>query len=343
MNPKERVLAILNREPVDRIPVDIWYTTEVLESLYAHFGADNEPDLYKKMGIDKIPWFGAEYPETGGRTLWGTTSRRAHAGSSEYIEIDKPGLAGFETVESLKDYPYWPEPEKYNYDSMVEKAKTFSQDYVTLGPWVSFYEIYCQMRGLEQAMMDLALMPDYVNAVLDRIEHIQAEMLNTYLGRAADYIDMVFVSDDMGSQNGLLMSLAMWDNFIKPRMERFCKLIHSYGVRVFYHSDGACEQLIERLIETGIDVLNPIQHVCPGMEMAGLKEKYGDRIIFHGGVDTQDALPFGDRAKVRAETLDCLNTLGAGRKGFICCSCHNIQAGTPVENIVEMIETVKKS
>ena len=77
------------------------------------------------------------------------------------------------------------------------------------------------------------------------------------------------------------------------------------------------------------------------METDFLKKKYGDRVIFHGGIDNQYTLPFGSVEEVRGETLKCLETLGKGREGFICCSCHNIQAGTPVENILTMIETVK--
>jgi uroporphyrinogen decarboxylase len=77
------------------------------------------------------------------------------------------------------------------------------------------------------------------------------------------------------------------------------------------------------------------------MEMGELKNKYGNKVIFHGGVDNQHALPFGTVEEVRKETLNCLETLGKGREGFICCSCHNIQAGSPVENILAMIDTVK--
>jgi uroporphyrinogen decarboxylase len=132
-----------------------------------------------------------------------------------------------------------------------------------------------------------------------------------------------------------------WEYFLRPRMERWCRLIHSYGIKVFYHTDGASEKLIGPLIDCGIDVLNPIQHVCPGMETDSLKKKYGDKVIFHGGIDNQYTLPFGTAEEVRRETLNCLETLGKGREGFICCSCHNIQTGTPVGNILTMIETVK--
>ena len=121
------------------------------------------------------------------------------------------------------------------------------------------------------------------------------------------------------------------------------RLIHSFGKKVFYHTDGASEALIQPLIDCGIDVLNPIQHACPGMETARLKKKYGNRVIFHGGVDNQRVLPFGSPDDVRAEVRMLLATLGGGKEGFICCSCHNVQAGTPLENVLAMIDEMQRS
>jgi uroporphyrinogen decarboxylase len=126
-------------------------------------------------------------------------------------------------------------------------------------------------------------------------------------------------------------------------MIRWCDLIHRWGLKVFYHTDGAARPLLRPIIDCGIDVLNPIQHACPGMDMAELKKEFGSQVIFHGGIDNQSALPFGTPQQVREETQRCLDTLGAGREGFICCSCHNVQAGTPLENILAMIETVQSS
>jgi len=341
MNSKQLVQAVLNRDKTDRIPVDIWCTPEILDMLMKHFGSSDELSIYKTMGIDKIVWNNAIYDVPEDRTLWGTKMRRVDAGEAVYMEVVEPGLAGIEEIKALDDYPYWPDPDKFDYDSMISKGRKVSANFAALGPWVSFFEIYCQLRGLEQAMMDLALEPDYVDAVLDKIEYCQTEMLKRFLGSAAEYTDMVFISDDMGSQEGLLMSFGMWERFFKERMKRWCDLIHSFGVKVFFHSDGACEELIPSLIDVGIDILNPIQHVCPGMDCAELKSKYGDKLIFHGGIENQSVLPFGTAEDVRDETLKCLKTLGRGNSGYICCSCHNIQPGTPVENILAMVKTVK--
>lgn len=341
MNSRQRVLNILNRKDVDRIPVDLWYTPEVAAALKEHFKVDSDLAFYKALGLDKIVWVNAAYPDTGDRNIWGSVTKSMDAGQEMYLEVDTPGLKGYETVESLADYPYWPDPDKYDYETAAAQSKQANKDYATLGPWISFFEVYCGMRGLEQSMMDLALSPNYVQAALDRIEDCQTQMLKRFLEKADDSVDMVFISDDMGSQNGLMMSLGMWDSFIKDRMKRWCDLIHSYNAKVFYHSDGAMETLTSRLIEIGVDVLNPIQHVCPGMDMAALKDNYGKDLIFHGGVDNQSVLPFETPEDVKKETINCLETLGRDRQGYICCSCHNVQAGTPVENIIAMAQTVQ--
>jgi len=343
MTPRERIAAVLARQPVDRLPVDLWHTPEVGAALRAHTGAANDLDLYQRLGLDKIVWVFVDYPETDGgrRNAWGVPQRRIRAGAAEYDEVGAAPLAGFDTSASLDDYPYWPSAGRYDYAGAVARARAASQLFPVIGPWVSCFEIYCQMRSLEQAMIDLVEAPELVEAALDRIESIQTALLDRYLVEARGLVDLVFVSDDMAGQGSLLMSIPMWRQHLEPRLRRWCDLIHRRGARVFFHSDGAVEPLIGPLIACGIDVLNPIQHVCPGMEREHLKRHYGDRVIFHGGVDNQFALPRGTPDDVRRETQRCLETLGAGREGFICCSCHNVQAGTPVENVLAMIDTVR--
>jgi uroporphyrinogen decarboxylase len=198
------------------------------------------------------------------------------------------------------------------------------------------------MRGLENALMDTLANPDFLEAALDRIDAIQTVMLERLLSEAGDRLDLIFISDDMGMQENLLISLDSWETHFKPRLKNWCDLIHRYGKKVLYHTDGAVFPLIPGLIECGIDVLNPVQHVCPGMDTARLKQLFGKDIIFHGGIENQQILPRGTAQEVARETKTCLETLGGGGEGYICCSCHNAQAGTPVENILAMIETVNR-
>ena len=358
MTHRERILAILDRRPVDRLPVDLWHTPEIGEMLRRHFGVADDLGLYKAMKLDKIVWnfmdyrtdageragaqSGAGAEDGGSRTMWGVPIKYVQAGEAHYAEFGEAPLAGCDTPAALDNYSWWPHPDRFDYDKAVAVAERAAPDFAVIGPWVSCFEIYCQMRGMEQSMIDLATDPPLVDAILDRIEAIQTEMMKRCFARAGSLLSLVFISDDIGGQNGLLLSPRMWRQHLQPRLERWCRLIHGHGLKVFYHTDGGVEPLIGELIECGIDVLNPIQHACPGMDMAALKRNHGDRVIFHGGVDNQSVLPRGTAAQVRAETLQCLATLGAGKQGFICCSCHNVQPGTPIENILSMVQTVQE-
>jgi uroporphyrinogen decarboxylase len=359
MTPKARILAILNRQPVDRLPVDLWHTPEIAASLRQHFQVADDFAMWRALGLDKIVWDFLDYrteageraggqsgagAESGGaRTLWGVPLKEIQAGEAHYAEFGAAPLANFDTSTSLDDYPWWPRVERFDYDGAVALAKKASPEYAVIGPWVSCFEIYCQLRGLEQALMDLVENPRLVEAILDRIETIQTEMMKTFFARAAGHLDLVFISDDIAGQKSLLMSPRLWQAHLQPRLRRWCDLIHAHGLRVFYHTDGAAGPLLQPILDCGVDVLNPIQHACPGMEMAELKQKFGSRAIFHGGVDNQSILPRGTVAQVRAEVQDCLRTLGGGRQGYICSSCHNVQAGTPLENIMAMVQTVQQA
>ncbi len=358
MTPKERILAVLNRQPVDRLPVDLWHAPEVAAALRSRFNAADDFAMWRALGVDKIVWDFRDYrtddggraggqsgagAESGGaRTMWGAPLREIQAGGARYAEFGEAPMSRCRTLAEIENYAWWPEVERFDYDAAASLAQRASRDYAVIGPWVSCFEIYCQLRGLEQAMMDLVENPDWVEAILDRVEAIQTGMMKRFFARAAGHLDLVFISDDIAGQESLLMSPHIWRKHLEPRLKRWCDLIHAHGLRTFYHTDGAARALIKPIVDCGVDVLNPIQHACPGMDMAGLKREFGSRIIFHGGVDNQSILPRGTVEQVRAEVKDCLRTLGAGREGFICCSCHNVQPGTPLENIIAMVETARQ-
>lgn len=346
MNPKQRTLAILEGKPVDRPAIDLWYTGEVLDSLVEYTGAESELEMWRALGIDKIAWVSPAYTgplmeklaEAEAVTQWGTQLKVVESGSSRYLEQMHYPLVGMEEPEELESFP-WPDADNFDLEPLFDFTTSHGGEFATLGPWVSIFEVYCQMRGLEEAMIDLLTNEEFLTAALDKIEAIQASLLERIFSDPRPNPDLIFVSDDMGSQNNLLMSVASWEKHVGPRLKRWCDLVHRNGSRVFYHTDGAVRPLLGRLIDAGIDVLNPLQHRCPGMDLAELKAEFGDRVAFHGGVDTQNVLPFGSPSDVRAETRHCLDALEGTR--FVCASCHNLQAGTPVENILAMIEEVR--
>lgn len=349
MTPRERILATLHRQPVDRTPVDLWVTPEVLQALREHTGETDELAVYQKLELDKIVWVFPGYgggrfdPNEGhGKTMWGVPTRMIQAGEATYQEFGTPPLGDFETADQLAGYPLWPDPDKFDYAGAREWAeKARSHGFATIGPWISHFEIYCQMRGLENALMDIAADPDFLDATLDRIDAVQTAMLERFLTEMGDLIDIVFISDDMGTQESLLISPEAWRRHFRDRLTNWCSIIHRHGRKVLFHTDGAVRPLLPDILACGVDILNPIQHICPGMDRDALQRDFGGSVIFHGGVDNQKILPFGTADDVREETRTCLDTLGRDG-GFICCSCHNVQAGTPVENILAMIAEVKR-
>ena len=178
----------------------------------------------------------------------------------------------------------------------------------------------------------------FTNALLDRICAFFYEYHYRLFQSAKGMIDVAQVTDDLGSQTGPLISLDIFRTFYKPRMQRFIDLCHSFNIKVFHHDDGSCRQFLPDLVTMGIDILNPIQHNCPGMDMLQLKREFGRKLCFHGAIDNQQILPFGTPQQVRKEVRDAIDALASDRTGYILAPCHNIQAVSPVENIIAMYD-----
>jgi uroporphyrinogen decarboxylase len=152
-----------------------------------------------------------------------------------------------------------------------------------------------------------------------------------------DRLDMLYFNDDMATQNSLMISKRMWQKYVRPRHERLIGVAQAHGVPIMYHCDGAMYPLIPELIDMGIDVLNPIQADAAGMEPQRLKEQFGDRLSFHGGIDIIQTLPSGTVEDVQAEVAERIRVLGANG-GYVLASSHHIQSDTPLENVLAMYD-----
>ena len=146
-------------------------------------------------------------------------------------------------------------------------------------------------------------------------------------------------ADDLGAQENLQISPAMYRSLIKPRQKILFEMVKQYTpAKIFLHSDGAIAPILPDLIEVGIDIINPVQPTCKGMDTAGLKRAYGRDITFWGSIDTQGVLPFGTPPEVADEVKRRIDHLAPGG-GFVLAAVHNIQPEVPPENIVAMFET----
>ncbi|MEW5901936.1 MAG: uroporphyrinogen decarboxylase family protein [Acidobacteriota bacterium] len=193
------------------------------------------------------------------------------------------------------------------------------------------------IRGGEQALIDLVDHPEIVHYCLGKLFDLAAENTVRIFEAIPGKVMLSYVAEDMGGQKDLMFSPAHVREFLLPGMKRIIDLAHQAGAYVFHHNDGNVRRIVPAMIAAGIDVLNPIQWWNTGLDRAELKQEFGDRLVFHGGMDNQNTLPFGSHEDVRREVQENLDILGRGG-GYILAPCHNIQSITPVENIVAMYE-----
>jgi uroporphyrinogen decarboxylase len=345
MTPRERWLALLDGETPDRVPTDIWATGEVFERLMKELGCPDTDAVYDRLAIDGVTRIGVHSEQSNPLDpegdLWGVRMRRVNYGAGDYWEVDTHPLADVTTVEQVHAYP-WPDPDACDWEDFRRRARQVGRKrIVQCGAYEPFL-LYCSMRGMEQAMMDLLAEPEIAEAILDHIFDFHYRLNGRMWELAGGAVDMTYLAEDLGSQTGLLMGLEPIRRFLLPRQKKMADLARSHGIHIFYHTDGSARQVIPDLLDvTGIEILNPIQWRCPGMEREGLVRDFGDRVVFHGAVDNQQTLPFGSPEDVRREVLDNLRIFAPPAR-YICAPCHNIQPNTPTGNILAMYETLGK-
>lgn len=199
------------------------------------------------------------------------------------------------------------------------------------------------LRGMEQFMIDTITDQKTAEALLDKLLEISVGFYEFYLNEIGNYIDIVPIGDDLGSQNGPLMNPVLYRKLIKPRQKELISVIKSKTkAKVFFHICGDATPFLDDLIEVGVDIINPVQVTAANMDTSVLKKRWGEQIVFWGGgCDTQRILPFGTREEVREEVKHRIQDLAPGG-GFVFTQVHDIQANTPPENIVAMLEAVRE-
>ncbi len=340
MTPRERWLAVLQRRSPDRVPMDYWSTPEATRKLLKHLGLRTVWQMYARLHIDRVLTVKPNYAGPRlrpGYDIYGRRHRNIGHGGGKYRECVYHPLAAFETVDEIEANYTWPTPDLYDYSEIRDQVRGKEQ-YPIQGGGSEPFLIYKDLRGMEQAYMDLLERPEMVHYCLDKLFDFADENTVRIYEQLPGQVVLSYVAEDFGGQESLLFSRKVIRTFFVPRMKRMIDLAHSAGVYAFFHSDGAIRSIIPDMLEAGIDILNPIQWRCRDMDRATLKTEFGDKVVFHGAGDNQHTLPFGSVADVKQETIDNLALLGKDG-GFILAPCHNIQVVSPPENIVAMYET----
>lgn len=215
----------------------------------------------------------------------------------------------------------------------VNPDRPFMVEYWAIG-WFSW-----EVRGMDQCFMDFVLNPKEADALTTIIAELGYEYFTRLLDTVKPYIGKnvvaIHIADDWGMQDGLIVSPDIFHTYYAKHYRRLCDLAHSHGLLVEFHSCGATRALYSSFIDVGVDIINPVQTSAAGMVPRELKEEYGKDVAFSGGVDVQQILPKASRGEVRS----LIETLGKDG-GYLIGPAHNIQYGTPPENILAMYEAM---
>ena len=370
MTPRQRVLTSLNHEEPDRVPLDLGGLPTTIEAvpyneLKRYLGIKGETRLFLRDHVDPpeevLERFGIDTryvrikPPKNFKVQidydnsyldeWGTRWKKPES-SLYWDPVDDYPLKDA-TIEDLETYS-WPDPhDPGRTEGMRKEAKRLREttDYAIVAdmPLDGIFDSACVcLRGIERLMMDLILDKPFAKALFDRLADIHIEFFRHYLDAVGDLIDIIMVSDDLGGENGPLISPELYRELIKPAQKKLWQFIKdNTKAYLMLHSCGSISKFIPDLIEIGVDILNPIQVSAKDMDTKRLKEEFGDRLTFWGGIDTQRVLPFGSPKDVEREVKRRISD-AAPAGGYVLTAVHNIQAGVPPENICMMYDAARK-
>lgn len=344
MSPYQRCKEAVNLRPPDRVPFDFWAVPEVWDKLRAYFNAVDDEEVLRLLGVDvrlvEPDYIGPpiEFLPDGSFYMKGMHRRRVTNDFSTYEEYASFPLAQVQSVAEVETYARWPRAEDFDWHSFAPKVRTINEKtrYYIRYDIGGIFESSWALYGLDKFLVDLYDRPEIPCAIMDCWTDYFIARFRNLMRSAAGYVDMVYTYDDVATQNNLMMSPKMWRKYILPRHQRLNAVIREYDVRLMYHSCGAIYPLIPALIEDmGIHILNPLQPRAAMMDMQRIKDEFGGKIAFHGGIDLQETMVHGTPQDVVNEVRERCSILGNGG-GYICATAHYIQNDTPLENILAM-------
>jgi uroporphyrinogen decarboxylase len=340
MNARERVRAALSRQPVDRVPVFMWFHPDTAARLAALLEIA-PADVAEAMGDDvRQAWVNNNYAMEGvvhshdgeeHRDFWGIGWVRQHG----FNQIAEFPLASA-TRDAVLAYRFPVEHRGELLASMHPVLAARDGYYIGCDVSPCVFEMYWRLRGMEAAMLDIAHDPELARTMFDRCADFSVLLAEEAIRRFP--LDWLWTGDDVAGQQCMMLSPRTWRSLIKPGLSRVFAVGKAHGLPVAYHCCGSLRPIIGDLVEIGMDLLNPVQCNCPGMDPLELKREFGGRLSFMGGVDTQDLLPHGTASEVRAATARLLEGMTAGGGGYILAASHTIPPETPLENIFAMYD-----
>ena len=371
MTRRERVLAALNHQQPDRVPVDLGgtYASTVYftayEKLKRHMGLQHDVEMGMRRGRCPVPhssvldYFDVDTrllalsPYEGGYqrdldedsfvdewgAVWGKT------GDGPYLNVGGPFQHKGATLADVESHD-WPDSDNPGlYRGFRERAQALREagDHaIILNIRLGVVHEAQFLRGYAEWLVDLYKRPEMANQMMEHGSEYCARVAENALAEAGDFIDIVFFGDDMSTQQTTVFSPQIYRQMIKPHQAKVIgRVKQAADVKVVFHSCGAVADLIDDLAEIGVDAINPVQVAAKGMEPERLKRDFGDKMAFWGGIDTQRVMPQGDEEEVRCETRHIIDTLGEGG-GLVLTAVHNIQPDVPPANVLAMYDEARR-
>lgn len=339
MNSIERFYATVNREKVDRPAAWLGMPDIFAQpALFEHYGVKDFHELKLAVGDD---FYAVEVPYQS------PTASAIYAAFDWYMDGDvdaeertltTPGC--FAEAEELEDLEFfkWPDPADYiDPEECRRRVELAPKDKVCLGMmWSAHFQDACASFGMENALMNMVANPEIYEAVNEKIVDFYLKANEIFYEATKGRLNAVLIGNDMGSQRSLMLSPDMVRRFVIPGCKKLVEQAHSYGLKVIYHSCGSIVDIIPDLIEAGVDIVHPIQALAAGMDPQNLKEKFGGKVSFCGGVDTQDLLVNGTPEDVRNKVKELREIFPTGL--IISPSHEAILPDVPPRNIRALFE-----
>ncbi len=350
MTGKERIKAIFNRQSVDR--PGFWLgnpADETKDMYYAHFGIQTAPEYFAtgRAELDlalathsDLMWITPEYDRDAwhhpeGKPIWDVL------GGKKRVSLSQPGaLAECESVREVEAFD-WPNPDYLDFRPTLQKIEAAKATGLAVfgGMWCPFFHLVADLFGMENYFIKMYTHPAVVEAVTEHILHFYLEANKRCFDAMASELDGAFFGNDFGSQQDLLISPAAFKKFVLPSFKKLIDQMKSYGLRVVLHSCGSIVRVIPLLIDAGIDALHPIQAKAAGMEAENLSRQFNGAVIFIGGVDTQELLPFGTPADVRQDVRRLRRLFG--EHCIVSPSHEALLPNVSIENVLAMSEEAR--
>jgi uroporphyrinogen decarboxylase len=349
VNPRQRVLTSFHHKTPDRVPLDYCAVPELDALLMRTLGVADRELLLQRLRVDfrHLDKWGTMLPRYVGpepaeadegviEDMWGCRRKKVEyrPGCFYWEWVDYP-LADATTVKDIERHR-WPDPDWYDFSPVAEYCGRDNPYCLVAGLGATLDSVGF-FRGMDQAMLDLYDNPAIVEAIVEKLFEFKYEYNVRLLAATGGRLDVLFVSEDMAGQESLIVSRDMLRRYVFPKLEQYAELAHKHQAMAMLHSDGAIRDVIPDLIDIGIDIIDPVQTTCRGMDPAGLKRDFGDRLCFHGVLDTQGFAQRGRPEQVLDGAKRLVDVMGAN--GGLALGPNNaFQIDVPVPNVLTVYD-----